>query len=324
MIKRDQLAHIKAERDLLALSENCAWIVQLYFSFQDPTFLFLIMEYLPGGDLMSLLIKEDIFSEETTRFYLSELILAIDFVHSLDFIHRDIKPDNVLIDRDGHLKLTDFGLATGLHKTHESEYWSSTIKENRVVEKVSLLSSKQKAASWKKNRRQMAFSTVGTPDYIAPEVFTGKGYGKQCDLWSLGAIMFECLCGFAPFCSDSAQETYLKVTQYQTYLQIPEDVYISPEAEAVIFGLMCDAENRMTIAQLKTNKFFGDVDFTQIRQTKAPHVPELDSMTDTRHFNVDEIVIDDDDDQYVVEHKDLAFVGFTFKRFDYLTVKNVL
>ncbi len=165
MIKRDQLAHIKAERDLLALSENCPWVVQLYFSFQDPMYLFLIMEYLPGGDLMSLLIKEDIFPEETTKFYMAELILAIDFVHSLGFIHRDIKPDNVLIDREGHLKLTDFGLSTGLHKTHQTEYWSSTVKENRTFEKISL-SSKQKAASWKKNRRQMAFSTVGTPDYI--------------------------------------------------------------------------------------------------------------------------------------------------------------
>eukprot|EP00835_Amoeboradix_gromovi_P001008 NODE_39_length_29903_cov_0.529057.p9 type:complete len:284 gc:universal NODE_39_length_29903_cov_0.529057:20738-21589(+) len=165
MIKRDQLAHIKAERDLLALSENCPWVVQLYFSFQDPTFLFLIMEYLPGGDLMSLLIKEDIFTEETTRFYLAELILAIEFVHSLGFIHRDIKPDNVLIDFQGHLKLTDFGLATGFLKTYQTEYWSNSIKENRTIEKISL-SSKQKAASWKKNRRQMAFSTVGTPDYI--------------------------------------------------------------------------------------------------------------------------------------------------------------
>eukprot|EP00834_Sanchytrium_tribonematis_P002310 NODE_68_length_25399_cov_0.885771.p9 type:complete len:292 gc:universal NODE_68_length_25399_cov_0.885771:4149-5024(+) len=165
MIKRDQLAHIKAERDLLALSENCPWVVQLYFSFQDTNNLFLIMEYLAGGDLMSLLIEKDIFDEETTRFYISELILAIDFVHSLQFIHRDIKPDNVLIDTQGHIKLTDFGLSTGLHKTHQSEYWSGSVKENRSIEKVSL-SSKQKAASWKKNRRQMAFSTVGTPDYI--------------------------------------------------------------------------------------------------------------------------------------------------------------
>ncbi len=136
--------------------------------------------------------------------------------------------------------------------------------------------------------------------------------------------MFECLCGFAPFCSDSVQETYYKVTQYPTYLVIPDDIYVSPEAEAVIFGLMTSAEKRLDVTQLKSNKFFRQVDFDSLRQKKAPHIPELDSMTDTRHFNVDDIVIDEEDDQHVVEHKDLAFVGFTFKRFDYLTVKNVL
>lgn len=163
MIKRDQVQHIKAERELLQLGENCPWVVQLYFSFQDPIHLYLIMEYLPGGDLMSLLIKEDVFSETATRFYVAEMILAIEFVHSLGFIHRDIKPDNVLIDREGHLKLTDFGLSTGLHKS-TTDTWAGSFKD-RPIEKVSL-NPKEKSSTWKKNRRQMAYSTVGTPDYI--------------------------------------------------------------------------------------------------------------------------------------------------------------
>eukprot|EP00834_Sanchytrium_tribonematis_P002315 NODE_68_length_25399_cov_0.885771.p15 type:complete len:137 gc:universal NODE_68_length_25399_cov_0.885771:5095-5505(+) len=136
--------------------------------------------------------------------------------------------------------------------------------------------------------------------------------------------MFECLCGYAPFCSDSAQETYYKVTHYQTYLQIPEDVYVSPDAERIIFALMSDVDQRMTIEQLKQDKFFRDIDFKSIRSTKPPNIPELDSITDTRHFHVEDISPDDEEEHNEIEHKDLAFVGFTFKRFDYLTVKNVL
>lgn len=138
--------------------------------------------------------------------------------------------------------------------------------------------------------------------------------------------MFECLCGFAPFCSDTAQETYYKVMHYTTYLQIPEDTYVSPDAEAVIRGLMSEQSKRLTIEQLKQHRFFRDVDFHNIRHQKAPMIPELTSMTDTRHFHTEDIVIEDekDDFSHPQDHKDLAFVGFTFKRFDYLTVKNAI
>ncbi|KAJ2344739.1 Serine/threonine-protein kinase, partial [Coemansia sp. RSA 2618] len=112
MIKKDQLAHVRAERDVLAESDSM-WVVQLYFSFQDTRNLYLIMEFLPGGDLMTMLIKYDIFPEDVTRFYMAECVLALEDVHRLGFIHRDIKPDNILIDKDGHIKLSDFGLSTG-------------------------------------------------------------------------------------------------------------------------------------------------------------------------------------------------------------------
>lgn len=117
-----QLAHVRAERDVLAES-NSPWVVQLYYSFQDTQWLYLLMEYLPGGDLMTMLIKYDTFSEDVTRFYMAECILAIEAVHKLGFIHRDIKPDNILIDKNGHIKLSDFGLSTGFHKQHDSTYY---------------------------------------------------------------------------------------------------------------------------------------------------------------------------------------------------------
>lgn len=127
MLKHQQLAHVRSERDLLAESES-PWVVNLYCSFQDDTNLYLLMEFLPGGDLMTLLIEEDIMSEEMTKFYVAEIVLAIESVHRIGFAHRDIKPDNILLDAAGHVKLTDFGLSTGFAAAHEAVYYQKMFK----------------------------------------------------------------------------------------------------------------------------------------------------------------------------------------------------
>lgn len=170
------------------------------------------MEFLPGGDLMTMLIKYDTFSEDVTRFYMAECILAIEAVHKLGFIHRDIKPDNILIDKNGHIKLSDFGLSTGFHKQHDSAYYQRLLDgtttygsqaQNRnsvainsinltvgrryfcglarkyLLHRIIQVSSKDQIATWKANRRKLAYSTVGTPDYIAPEIFLQQGYGAE-------------------------------------------------------------------------------------------------------------------------------------------------
>ena len=120
--KRNQVAHVKAERDILAEADN-EWVVKLYYSFQDRDNLYFVMDYIPGGDLMGLLIRKEIFDQSLARFYIAELVLAIESVHRMGFIHRDIKPDNILIDKFGHIKLTDFGLCTGFRWTHNSKYY---------------------------------------------------------------------------------------------------------------------------------------------------------------------------------------------------------
>jgi serine/threonine kinase 38 len=100
---------VKAEREILIKAKN-PWVVELKCSFQDEKHLYLVMEFLPGGDLMTLLMRKDILSEDESRFFIGELILAIETIHNLNYIHRDLKPDNLLLDKDGHIKLTDFGL----------------------------------------------------------------------------------------------------------------------------------------------------------------------------------------------------------------------
>ncbi|KAK9762184.1 Serine/threonine-protein kinase [Basidiobolus ranarum] len=338
MFKKDQLAHVRAERDVLAESDS-QWVVQLYYSFQDAQYLYLIMEFLPGGDLMTMLIKYDIFSDEVTKFYMAECVLAIETVHELGFIHRDIKPDNLLLDRNGHLKLSDFGLSTGFHKTHDSTYYqrilegksSITAQNNNIT---LTLSRQDKIATWKKNRRALAYSTVGTPDYIAPEIFKQVGYGKECDWWSLGAIMFECLMGYPPFCSENAHETYRKIINWKNQLNFPDDVHISPEAEDLIRKFLCDSEHRLGrngAAEIKAHPYFTGIDWEKLREMPAHFIPILKSITDTSYFPIEELSqVPHEPEMHSkasskeYNQKDLAFVGYTFKRFDYLTRKSAI
>lgn len=111
--------HVRAERDILASSSN-PWIVELKYSFQDDKNLYLVMEFLAGGDLMTLLMREDIISEDNSRFYIAELVLAIESIHKMQYIHRDLKPDNILLDSSGHVKLSDFGLCKNLVSHQQS------------------------------------------------------------------------------------------------------------------------------------------------------------------------------------------------------------
>lgn len=184
MIYKNQLGHVRAERDVLSMA-NCPWVVELKYSFQDEKHLYLVMEFLSGGDFMTLLIKKDIIPERDAKFYLAEIVLAIESLHKMNYIHRDLKPDNILIDDNGHLKLSDFGLCK-----HMGQHYEMAVPYNP-------------AAKPEASRRQLAYSTVGTPDYIAPEVFSQKGYNELVDWWSVGVILFEMVIGFPPFYSDT-------------------------------------------------------------------------------------------------------------------------
>ena len=150
------------------------------------------------------------------------------------------------------------------------------------------MDSKRRAESWKKNRRALAYSTVGTPDYIAPEVFMHIGYGNACDWWSLGVIMYEMLIGYPPFCSDTAQETYRKVMSWQKTLIFPPEVPISEEAKETITRFCSDYDRRLAaqrgIDELKHCSFFKGVDWEHIRERPAAIPVEVESIDDTRNF----------------------------------------
>ncbi|CAD8082349.1 unnamed protein product [Paramecium sonneborni] len=308
MLYKNQVCHVRAERDLLAASDN-AWIVQLKCSFQDEKYLYLVMEYLPGGDLMTLLMKKDIFTEKESQFYMAESIMAVDSVHKLKYIHRDLKPDNILLQADGHIKLSDFGLC---------KYVES--RGTRLDERISVHKPEDKGSnttSFKRNRIK-AYSTVGTPDYIAPEVFGKSGYNETADWWSLGAILFEMLVGYPPFFSDDPSSTCQKIINWKKTLVIPPEAKLSPAATDLILRLMTDASNRLGVNgvnEIKAHPFFAGIDWKNLRSKVSPYIPEIKSELDTRNFDKfeeQEPWVPQDSGKSI--RKDVNFIGYTFNR----------
>uniref|UniRef100_A0A673YWY6 non-specific serine/threonine protein kinase n=1 Tax=Salmo trutta TaxID=8032 RepID=A0A673YWY6_SALTR len=258
MIKRSDSAFFWEERDIMAFS-NSPWVVQLCCAFQDDHHLYMVMEYMPGGDLVTLTMNYDM-PEKWVRFYTAEVVLALDAIHSMGFIHRDVKPDNILLDQNGHLKLADFGTCMKMDSTGMVH----------------------------------CDTAVGTPDYISPEVLKSQGgdgnYGRECDWWSVGVFIFEMLVGDTPFYAESLVGTYGKIMDHKNNLNFPDDVQMSNDAKDLICAFLSDREVRLGrngVEEIKRHPFFTNDQWTfnTIRETVAPVVPELSSDIDTSNFD---------------------------------------
>ncbi|OAX41063.1 kinase-like protein [Rhizopogon vinicolor AM-OR11-026] len=277
MLRKGQEGHVRAERDILKSASmvtspgGAEWIVKLHYSFQDRDNLYLVLEFMGGGDLLNLLIERDVFDENFARFYVAEMILAIETCHKHGFIHRDIKPDNFLFDPEGHIRLSDFGLATDLHWAHDTSYYEQQrrqllhkhgidledsngigdgTKTKRMERKdVELLMGEGSGGgifTWReKNRRKLAYSVCGTNSYMSPEVIRGHGYSFSCDWWSLGVIMFECLYGYPPFVSNSRHVTRQKILNWRQTLKFPSRPHVSGEGVNLMRQLLCEPEDRL-------------------------------------------------------------------------------
>ncbi|XP_060174814.1 uncharacterized protein LOC132605671 [Lycium barbarum] len=329
MLRRGQVEHVKAERNLLAeVDSDC--IVKLYYSFQDEDYLYLVMEYLPGGDMMTLLMRKDILTEDEARFYVAETVLAIESIHKHNYIHRDIKPDNLLLDRHGHLKLSDFGLCKPLDcSTLEEKDFSGGDSTNGGSKSDSPPAPKrtqqEQLEHWQKNRRMLAYSTVGTPDYIAPEVLLKKGYGMECDWWSLGAIMYEMLVGYPPFYSDDPMSTCRKIVNWKNHLKFPEEAKLSREAKDIISKLLCNVTERLGsngADEIKVHPWFKGIDWDKIYQMEAAFIPEVNDELDTQNFEKFEESESNSQSasrsgpwRKMLSSKDINFVGYTYKNF---------
>ena len=272
MKKKNQSFHIRTERDILK-SIDSPWITKLYYSFQDEKYLYLVMDFCQGGDLMSYLIKEDTINEKKAKFYIAEIILCINEIHKMGCIHRDLKPDNILIDKNGHIKLSDFGLSV---ISNEKLFPLTNNNINNNIENIPNRNlSNKDIQNFKKrrNNRILAYSRVGTPDYIAPEVFGKKGYSQEIDWWSVGIIFYEMLIGYPPFFSDTPQLTCHKICHFKDYFNIPEECKISKNACDLIKKFITVPEKRLGlngIDDIKKHSFFNGFDWDNIRKINPP------------------------------------------------------
>ncbi|XP_069478964.1 ribosomal protein S6 kinase alpha-1 isoform X3 [Ambystoma mexicanum] len=245
----------KMERDILA-DVNHPFVVKLHYAFQTEGKLYLILDFLRGGDLFTRLSKEVMFTEEDVKFYLAELALGLDHLHSLGIIYRDLKPENILLDEEGHIKLTDFGLS----------------KEAIDHEKK-------------------AYSFCGTVEYMAPEVVNRQGHTHSADWWSYGVLMFEMLTGSLPFQGKDRKETMTLILKAK--LGMPQ--FLSNEAQSLLRALFKrNPNNRLGSSmdcaeEIKRHPFFSTIDWNKLfrRELPPPFKPAVVQPDDTIYFDTE-------------------------------------
>jgi serine/threonine protein kinase len=251
LIERDAVDSTRFERDALLRVEH-PFIVKLQYAFQTAGRLYLVMEFVRGGQLLTHMRKETLFEENNVRFYAAELFLALEKLHGMQIVHRDIKPENVLVDEHGHLRLTDFGFARMLRDGERSE------------------------------------SLCGTYEYMAPEMLTGNSHGFECDWWSFGVLLHEMLIGTPPYRSGDGvtddAESMLKLIRRRK-LKLPS--FFRAVTSKIIYALLQqDPAKRLTCEQVRAHGYFRNVDFDAIYQRKVqPPFRPAGDVTDLRHFD---------------------------------------
>uniref|UniRef100_W5NGI0 non-specific serine/threonine protein kinase n=1 Tax=Lepisosteus oculatus TaxID=7918 RepID=W5NGI0_LEPOC len=291
MLKRAETACFREERDVLVNGDS-QWITTLHYAFQDENYLYLVMDYYVGGDLLTLLSKfEDRLPEDMARFYLAEMVLAIDSVHQLHYVHRDIKPDNILMDMNGHIRLADFGSCLKL------------MEDGTVILSIYIYSTNHFAPLLFGNSEPVSSHTNSN-------IFFWNLILCLLSLYRLSAIFMQRLNRYL-YVLNSVQERF----------QFPAQVTdVSENAKDLIRRLICSREHRLGqngIEDFKKHPFFAGIDWDNIRNCEAPYIPEVSSPTDTSNFDVDDDCLKNSETMPPPSHTafsghHLPFVGFTY------------
>ena len=264
---RNQVDQVFAERDIMSFSDN-PFVVSMFCSFETKRHLCMVMEYVEGGDCATLL-KNGPLPVDLAKFYFSEILLAVDYLHNYGIIHRDLKSENILITKDGHIKLTDFGLS-----------------------KIGLMSHTTSILECYLDKETKQFNDMqvfGTPYYIAPEVILRQGYGKPVDYWSMGIILYEFLVGCVPFISDTPEGLFDHVIHDNIEWPSDDDWPLPNEAKDLITLLLLrNPKERLGTGgsmEVKSHPFLRDVCWEDLLRQKAGFVPQLEDEEDTSYFD---------------------------------------
>uniref|UniRef100_A0A146ZHT7 non-specific serine/threonine protein kinase n=1 Tax=Fundulus heteroclitus TaxID=8078 RepID=A0A146ZHT7_FUNHE len=250
---KDEVAHTVTESRVLQNTRH-PFLTTLKYAFQTPDRLCLVMEYANGGELFFHLSRDRVFTVEKARFYGAEIISALEYLHSCNVVYRDLKLENLLLDKDGHIKITDFGLCKeGI--THET-----TMR-----------------------------TFCGTPEYLAPEVLEDNDYGRAVDWWGLGVVMYEMMCGRLPFYNQDHERLFELILMEE--IRFPRT--LAPEAKTLLSGLLKkDPKQRLgggpdDAKEVMNDKFFAPINWQDIIEKKVtpPFKPQVTSDTDTRYFD---------------------------------------
>ncbi|KAL0265891.1 UNVERIFIED_CONTAM: hypothetical protein PYX00_011608 [Menopon gallinae] len=268
-----------AEKELMVDARGSEWLLYAHWTFQDEEAVYYVTDFLPGGDFMGYLVRQESVAEHEVRFYGAEVVAALEELHALGYVHRDLKPENMLIDADGHIRLADFGSCA------------------RTVD-----------------GRVRCRETVGTPDYVSPEVLCGAGceveYGCEVDLWALGVVLYEMLYEAPPFYSESLQETYERIANID--LRLPS--HGSAEFRDLLARLLCRREERLALRGVKSHAFFAGTDWGALRRRTPPFVPHVAGDADMSNFEraAEGSTLAESECGRSGDAHFLNFVGFTF------------
>lgn len=281
---KQQEVHTRTERKILETVDH-PFIVNLHYAFQDEKKLYLVTEFQQGGELFWHLRREGVFKEARAKFYISEIVLAMEHLHANNCIYRDLKPENILLGEDGHIKLTDFGLSKFIMPKKEEK----------------------------------AFTICGTPEYLAPEIIIGKGYDKSVDWWSLGALLYEMLSGFSPFRITDNTDDRLDLKIYTKKIRMQP--YFSEEAKSFIQALLTvNPKERLGSgvngsSDVKSHSFFKGIDWNAYmnKTLTPPFIPRINN--NNRSFgepdlsNFDPVFTKENITDSSSERKDFPFSG---------------
>ena len=252
VVQKKQISHTKTERIALEKLKH-PFIVKLRYAFQDIKNLYFITEFLQGGELFFHLKKNGGFKEKAVKFYMSQVLLALEYMHNNNYIYRDLKPENIIIDNEGNIKLTDFGLS-------------------KIVKP-----------------KEMAYTLCGTKEYLAPEIIQGQGYDKTCDWFSFGVVVFEMFLGYHPF---KSKNTKIDPNIYLRKIYIPEKIGKDAK-DLIEKLFVVEPKKRLGFSsanEIKNHPFFKDIDFNKVlnKEYNPPFIPKLESDIDLRYFEVNE------------------------------------